>query len=134
MKGIEACANGRLGRDPESRQTKAGNTMAVLNLAVDDDGDDTTWLKVLAFNDQAVRAATMAKGSRCYVEGALKLEQWTSQAGEHRAGLTLLARLVQPMGQIGRQRPKPPRARQVAASDDLPAARHQLEPDDPLPF
>lgn len=119
MRGIEAACAGRLGRDPEQRTIKAANSMVVLNLAVDvDDGADAVWLKVLAFNAEAEKAATMAKGSRCYVEGRISLEQWTTQAGEPRASLTLMARLVQPMGQIGRKRPRKPRATQGAPDTD----------------
>ena len=47
-----------------------------------------------------------------YCEGRLTLRPWTDADGKARAGLSLAASLVQPMGQIGRPRPRSkPRSR-----------------------
>ena len=63
------------------------------------------------------------KGTRVYLEGRLRLEQWTGQDGVLRSTLKLTAWAVQPMGQIGRQRPRqPPRAQAVDTPRRVPEA------------
>lgn len=109
MRGIEAAFCGFLARNAEARTTKAGNAMAVLNVGVPDGGEagagDVAWLKVLAFNELAEGPAqALTKGAQIYVEGQLKLERWATKKGQERTGLTVLARLVQPLGQIARRR------------------------------
>jgi single-strand DNA-binding protein len=147
MKGIDAAFTARLGRDAERRATKAGQPMAVLTVAVDEGegegegeaGPAPTWAKVLAFGDQAETAAELTKGAEVYVEGRLRFEHWTDKEGAARTGLTVLARLVQPLGRIGRRRRPatarhgPPQRPQV--THQAPAPADDPEPfNDPLPF
>ena len=133
MKGIDCALTGRLARDAETRQTKAGKAMVILNLAVDEGGDDdaVTWVKALVFEDQAEAAAKLTKGAEVYVEGRLKAEAWSGREREPRVSLTVLCRVAQPMGRIGRKRPPRPaveRAPTPAGADDEPPF------DDPVPF
>ena len=51
-------------------------------------------------------APRLTKGTQVYCEGRLSLGTWTGRDGEARAGLNLAAWEVQPMGQIGRRKPK----------------------------
>ena len=123
MKGIDAAFCARLTRDAETRTTKAGKPRVVLSLAVDEGGDDdaVTWVKALVFEDQAEAVAKLTKGAEVDVEGRLKAEAWSGREGEPRVSLTVLARQVVPMGQIGRRRPPRPavaRAPAPAGDDD----------------
>jgi hypothetical protein len=76
-----------------------------------------TWVRVALFGDAvAAPAPTLTKGTQVYCEGRLSLGTWKGRA---RSGLNLAAWEVQPMGQIGRRKPKA-RARdeQVAVQFD----------------
>ena len=76
---------GRLGKDPEVRQTSNGNTVVNISLACserykDSSGqwqDRTEWVKIVAFG---TRAETMGKylrkGSSVYIEGQLQTRSW----------------------------------------------------------
>ncbi len=108
--GIEVALTGRLGRPPESRTTRAGNAMLVLNLAVDE-GDDApaTWVKALVFGDDGIAACRdLEPGTRVYIEGRLKAEAYTPRdGGEPRVNLT--APLQKPAegcseGRVGKRR------------------------------
>ena len=111
--------------------------MVVLSVAVDEGEGEagpaaTTWTKVLAFGDQAETAAELTKGAEVYVEGRLRFEHWTDKEGAARTGLTVLARLVQPVGRIGRRRPAtarpgPPQHPQMMHRPPIPD-------DDDVPF
>jgi single stranded DNA-binding protein len=133
MRGIDAALTGRLARDAETRTTKAGRAMVVLNLAVDEGGDDAppTWVKVLAFEDRAEACAALTKGALVYAEGRLKAEAYMPRdGGEPRASLTVLARQVVPMGQIGRRRPAagPPARAEASGSGSYRPAAPQRPP------
>jgi single-stranded DNA-binding protein len=146
MKGIEAALTARLSRDAEARTTKNGHRMVALNAAVDEGGEGaTTWVKILCFHDQADAAATLTKGCLIYAEGRLRLETWTGRDDVQRTGLTVLARLVQPLGQMGRRRPpkRPQRADKPADGGGAPRGENRplrdddgmdWERGDPLPF
>jgi single-stranded DNA-binding protein len=51
-------------------------------------------------------APRLTKGAEVYCEGRLSLGTWTGRDGEAKVGLNLAAWAVQPMGQIGRRKPK----------------------------
>lgn len=76
---------GRLGRDPEIRQTNNGQPVASLSVATSESYKDsrgewqkiTDWHKVVAWGDKLVSAcAMMRKGSIVMVEGKLKTRSW----------------------------------------------------------
>jgi single-strand DNA-binding protein len=79
-------------------------------VAVDAKGDGeapATWVRVALFGDTVGElAARLTKGAEVYCEGRLTLGTWTGKDGEPKAGLNLAAWVVQPMGQIGRRKPK----------------------------
>lgn len=86
---------GRLGRDPEMRQTKAGKPIANLNLATTEAWKDkhsgerkekTEWHSVVVFNEGLCRVveAYLRKGSQVYVEGQLQTRKWLDNAGNQR--------------------------------------------------
>lgn len=94
---------GRLTRDVESRSFSNGGKVAKFGFAVNNrtrrDGqwvDEPVFLNVEAFNrgengtlaDRCERF--LRKGSQCYVEGHLVLDQWTAQNGEKRSQIKVV--------------------------------------------
>ena len=72
---------GRLGADPEVKQTKKGDTMANLSLATNKkfkEEEKTTWHKVVVFDPRI--ADTMGKyakkGTMLYVEGEIETRSY----------------------------------------------------------
>ena len=90
---------GNLTRDPELRHTPSGLAVADFGLAVNrqrkgQDGnriDETTFVDLTAFGRQAeVMCQYLKKGRPVFVEGHLKLDQWTSQDGQKRSKLSVI--------------------------------------------
>lgn len=109
MKGIQCALIGRVGTDPKLGTTRKGKPWFRTSVAVDDwkDGEEPQWCQVAYFGDKADELGERVKpGVECYVEGTIRLNEWTTQAGEHRAGLSVASFKLEPLGQIGRKRPK----------------------------
>jgi single-stranded DNA-binding protein len=110
MRGIEAATWGSATRDGETRESKAGNSFGIVNIAVnegktDDAGKEvSTYVKVLLFGSLASEAARITKGDRCYVEGQLSAGIWQHESGP-RIDLTVKAFRFE-RTQIGKQRPR----------------------------
>jgi single-stranded DNA-binding protein len=127
---IEAGFLGTLGRDAEQKTAKSGKPYLRFSCRVGD-GDGAQWISVMAFDEKATeQASQFTKGSRCYVEGALKLEQWTGQDGATRHGLSCMSWHCR-LAEIGRNRPK----RQRSRADDrrgaaAPAKRNDFHNDE----
>ncbi|MBC8162339.1 MAG: single-stranded DNA-binding protein [Roseiflexaceae bacterium] len=82
---------GRLGADPELRQTPQGHAVALFRLASNrmwrsSDGrshEDTEWFRIVAWNRLAeVCEKSLAKGTRVYIEGRLQTRQWREHGQE----------------------------------------------------
>src|SRR3569623_985582 len=83
---------GNLGRDPESRSFQNGGKVVNLRIATSNSLKDknigerkeaTEWHSVAIFNEGLANVAEryLRKGSKVYIEGALKTRKWTDQAG-----------------------------------------------------
>lgn len=114
---------GNLTRDPELRTTPNGFSVAEFGLAVNrvrrgNDGQEikeVTFVDVAAFGRQAETIKTyMAKGRPIFIEGRLKLDQWTSKDGQKRSKLSVVVENFQFLGSPGGGRP--------AAGYDAPSA------------
>jgi single-strand DNA-binding protein len=113
MIGIEACFTGRLGRDAELKHVKGG-TMPFLSFTVAVDQQHQTedspaqWVRVVCFGDLAeTMVECLVKGTRVYCEGRLEVSLWQPDDGRPpRININMTATTVQPLGQIGRQRPR----------------------------
>jgi single-strand DNA-binding protein len=79
---------GNLGKDPELRFTPQGAAVCSFSMATnekrkDKDGelqDVTTWFKVTLWRNQAENAAKfLKKGQSVYIEGRLRIEEWTDR-------------------------------------------------------
>ena len=118
MSNIEVALFGTLGRDAEHETSKNGKPYLRLNVACGE-GDTTQWVNITCFDPKAIEnAAGFIKGSRCYVEGKLSLNEWTTSDGATRTGLSVLSWHCR-LAQIGRAKvkaDKPKPAPQPAAT------------------
>jgi single-strand DNA-binding protein len=95
---------GNLGRDPELRYTPQGTPVCSFSVASNErrkgsDGefqDITTWFRVTSWGKQAETVSKyLTKGRSVYVEGRLRVEEWTDKDGKSRYTLELHATDVQ---------------------------------------
>jgi single-strand DNA-binding protein len=91
---------GFLGATPEQRQTKSGQTVTNLNLAIDQsfgDNDRTEWVRVVIWNQQQGDAAMnyLSKGDliECHAS-TFRVSAWASQDGSIRGQLEVNARQI----------------------------------------
>src|SRR4029450_1652739 len=87
---------GNLGRDPELRYTPQGTPVCSFSLATNERRkdkagemqDQTTWFKVTLWNRQAETAAQyLQRGNPVYIEGRLRVEEYTDRDGNKRHSL-----------------------------------------------
>ena len=91
MSGIEAAFFGTLGRDAEVRTSRGGKEYLTFSVRVGE-GEAARWINVRAFDPQAIAAVDkMVKGARVYVEGSLRLDEWTAADGTKRTGLSVIS-------------------------------------------
>lgn len=90
--------SGRLGKDPETRVTPTGKSVAAFSLAVDDGwGKDksVTWVQVETWDKTAEAVGRLlSKGKRAIVAGRLKEYTWESN-GEKKSRFKVLADRVE---------------------------------------
>ncbi|NOU35487.1 MAG: single-stranded DNA-binding protein [Kiritimatiellaceae bacterium] len=98
---------GNLTRDPEVRYTPSGTAVGDLGLAINESYknkagetvESTVFVDVEVWARQAETCAEyLYKGSPVFVEGRLKLDQWTNPQGEKRSKLRVRADRVQFLG------------------------------------
>jgi single-strand DNA-binding protein len=91
---------GNLGRDPELRYTPQGNAVCNFSIATNEKKRDkagelqdiTTWFRVTLWNKQAENASKyLTKGTPVYIEGRLRIEEWTDKDGKNRFTLEINA-------------------------------------------
>lgn len=130
---------GNLGRDPELRYTPQGTPVCNFSMATNERRKDktgemqdhTTWFKVTLWNRQAETAAQyLQKGRPVYIEGRLRVEEYTDRDGKLRHSLEVNATDMQFIGGA-RQEGGAPMERAAAASG---AGEPADLPDDDIPF
>jgi single-strand DNA-binding protein len=98
---------GYLGRDPELRYTPQGTALCKMSIATTEKRknvtgeteEHTTWFRVTAWGRQAELANEyLAKGRQVYVEGRLRLEEYTDRDGQKRFSAEVSATEVQFLG------------------------------------
>ncbi|MCA1623546.1 MAG: single-stranded DNA-binding protein [Acidobacteria bacterium] len=91
---------GNLGRDPELRYTPQGSAVCDFSLATNEKKRDkagemqnvVTWFRVTLWNKQAETASKyLTKGSPVYIEGRLRVEEYTDREGNLRHSLEVNA-------------------------------------------
>jgi single-strand DNA-binding protein len=89
---------GNLGRDPELRYTPQGSAVCDFSMATNEKKRDksgelqdvTTWFKITLWGKQAENGAKyLTKGSPVYIEGRLRVEEWTDRDGNNRYTLAV---------------------------------------------
>lgn len=86
---------GNLGKDPEIRATQNGKEMASFSIATSESWTDkfsgarsekTEWHNIVIFVEGLVKVVKeyARKGSKVYIEGALRTREWTDQNGNKR--------------------------------------------------
>jgi single-strand DNA-binding protein len=99
---------GYLGRDPELRYTPQGTALCKMSIATTEKRknvagemeEHTTWFRVTAWGRQAELANEyLAKGRQVYIEGRLRLEEYTDREGQKRFSAEVNATEIQFLGQ-----------------------------------
>lgn len=101
---------GRLGADPEVRQTQSGMSVAKISLATTErkkeaDGnwtEMTEWHRVTAFGRTAESAGQyLTKGRQIYVEGRLRTSKYTDKNGIEKYSTEVICDRLQFLGSKG---------------------------------
>jgi len=132
---IRASVYGRLSGDPVERQTRNGNAMVTVSLAVNcarhGEDESTEWFSVAAFGKTGEALARHAKGELVAIMGVLTRTSFTGRDGQQRQGWSitadaiLSARTARPSGGKRREQTEAPADSKGASSP---------EPDDEIPF
>lgn len=91
---------GRLGRDPETRFTGAGQAVANFTVATDESyktrsGERqkrTEWHKIVVWGKQAeIAQQYLKKGSLIFIEGRIQSREWQDKEGQKRTSFEIVA-------------------------------------------
>ncbi len=120
---------GNLTRDPELKYTQSGLAVCEFGLAVnrkfrtnDQEREETLFVDITVFGRQAETANEyLAKGRPVFIEGRLKLDQWTSAEGQKRSKITVIGERFQFLGGRSDSQPsREPSAPPPKSDDDIP--------------
>ena len=157
---------GNIGQDPETRYTPAGSAVTNISVATSEVWKDkqtgqsqerTEWHRIVFFNRLAeIAGEYLKKGSKVYVEGALRTRKWQDPQGQDRYSTEIVASEMQMLDSRGAgadsnydssyggapQRQQPPQNRPATAQPPQTAPSHQQAPpapdfdgfDDDIPF
>jgi len=102
---------GNLGADPELRYTPQGTPVSSFNLATNEKRKDratgesidiTTWFRVTLWGRMAeIAAQYLTRGKPVYIEGRLRVEEYTDREGKPRHSLEVNATDMQFIGSNG---------------------------------
>src|SRR6056300_1065938 len=102
---------GNIGGDPETRYMPNGGAVTNITLATSDSWKDkntgqmnerTEWHRVVFFNRLAeIAGEYLRKGSKVYVEGALRTRKWQGQDGADRYSTEIVASEMQMLDSRG---------------------------------
>ena len=149
MSTLIATGLGRLGRDPESRDTDYGAVVSV-SLAFDHgygERKTTTWIRVSAWGKLGELLMRLQKGNRVQVSGEFYTSTWTDKDNVDRTDLEIKASAITVIDwpETDTRQAEKPAGRARGGSDDLakpapkpakpPRAGKKEQPfDDGLPF
>jgi single-strand DNA-binding protein len=101
---------GRLGRDPETRYTGAGQAVANFSVATDETYRDkagerqkrTEWHKIVVWGKQAeIAQQYLKKGSLVFIEGRIQSREWQDKEGQKRTSFEIVANNFRMLGGRG---------------------------------
>jgi single-strand DNA-binding protein len=130
---------GNLGRDPELRYTPQGTPVCSFTVATNEKRKDragemqdvTTWFRVTLWGRQAETASQyLTKGRPVYIEGRLRLDEYTDKDGNKRQSLEVNASDIHFIG--GRAEEHPVNTTKNSTIDQ-PSREVELSDDD-IPF
>lgn len=130
---------GRLGRDPELRQTPDGQTVAKFPLAVNRRRRDADplWLDVSVWGRQAELVARyLSKGRECVVSGEVDVRTFQRRDGSQGFAVTLNAKNITFVGSRGNVEPAVAGTVPVATASNggQMAVETSVPPDVDIPF
>lgn len=90
---MQVAAYGRMGQEPRSIPTRSGKTMVTTSIAVNIEDADAPplWLGVVAFGAVAELLLKHDKGDLISVSGRCQRNSWTTNTGEKREQLQIVA-------------------------------------------
>lgn len=98
-----------LGREPELKYTPQGEAVCEISVATNEkrkgsNGEqiqETTWFKAILWGKQAQALAQyLYKGQQVYLEGRLRLREWTDKEGRTRTNLEISVTEIQLLGRV----------------------------------
>ncbi len=98
---------GRLGNNPEIRNTPSGSAVANFNIATNENWTDkngqkqerTEWHRIVVWGKLAQLCGEyLAKGRQVYLEGRLQTRQWQDKEGQTKYTTEVVANIVQFLG------------------------------------
>lgn len=102
---------GNMGQDPETRYLPSGGAVTNITLATSETWKDknsgqmqerTEWHRVVFFNKLAeIAGEYLKKGSKVYIEGALRTRKWQDQSGADRYTTEIVASEMQMLDSRG---------------------------------
>jgi len=138
---------GNLGRDPELRYTPQGDAVCNFTVAVNDKKRDkagelldlTTWFKVTLWRRHAENASKyLTKGSQIYIEGRLRVDEWTDRDGKNRYTLEVDATDMRFLGSVRPDSSDSHSENSFSESADVPdthkSSMASAPTDDDIPF
>lgn len=141
---------GNLGRDPEARSFQNGGELVNLNIATSDRWKDrasgeqkerTEWHQIVIMNEGLCKIAKqyLRKGSKIYVEGALRTRKWQDKDGNDRWSTEVVLGAFNSVLQLLDKRESDPGRNDYSGYADQPGAgggqsRGPSDLDDDVPF
>lgn len=136
---------GNLGADPEVRYMPSGGAATTLNLATSESWKDkvsgenqerTEWHRVTFHNRLAeIAGEFLKKGSKIYVEGALRTRKWKSKDGQEHYTTEIIGKEMQMLDSRGGSANYDEGKSSSGASSSEPAQNSALDNlDDDVPF
>ena len=101
---------GNLGRDPEVKETQAGNSVCNFSIATNETwtnkdgskGERTEWHKIVTFGKLAdICGKYLVKGKQVYIEGRLQTRSWDDNDGNKRYTTEIVASNMTMLGRVG---------------------------------
>jgi single-strand DNA-binding protein len=115
---------GRLGKDPEVRNTGSGKSVTNFAIAVDygfGERKQTSWIPIVAWEKTAELAAQyLVKGSQVAVEGRLQQRTWEDKNGNKQSVLEVVANRLDFLTKAEKRQPQAEPAYEPPADEDIP--------------
>lgn len=135
---------GNVGADPEVRSLESGVKVCRIRLATTervrkDDGwaDHTEWHTVVLWRNLAdIADKYIRRGSRIYVEGPLRSNEWTDKEGNRRVTIEIIASELKLLDRRadGDSAPRPAASAAPAPATPKPVVPPTVSDEDDLPF